>query len=152
MTTDPWGNPVSCDDGRAVLALAAATRRLHAYQADPIADIDAILLQRPDFALAHAIRAGMLMTACDRAFVDEFQRSLAAAEALASRANARERGHIAACRAFADGDIEGATERWGRVSMAWPRDLVALQFAHIGDFLLGWSHMLRDRVARVLPA
>ena len=28
---------------------------------------------------------------------------------------------------------------------------MALQFAHVGDFFLGYSHMLRDRVARVLP-
>jgi tetratricopeptide (TPR) repeat protein len=74
-----------------------------------------------------------------------------AAEALASKANDRERTHIAAVRAWRDGDWERATELWGRASIACPRDLLALQYAHVGDFFLGYSHMLRDRVARVLP-
>ena len=62
-----------------------------------------------------------------------------------------ERMHIGALRAWFEGDWERAVERWGRVSIAYPRDLLALQFAHLGDFYLGYSHMLRDRVARVLP-
>jgi tetratricopeptide (TPR) repeat protein len=33
----------------------------------------------------------------------------------------------------------------------YPRDLLALQVAHVGDFYLGASTMLRDRVAQVLP-
>ncbi len=37
-------------------------------------------------------------------------------------------------------------------SSHYPRDSFALQVAHIGDFLLGHSTMLRDRVAQVLPA
>lgn len=54
-------------------------------------------------------------------------------------------------RAWLDGDWERAVDLWGRASIAYPRDLLALQFAHVGDFFLGHSHMLRDRVARVLP-
>lgn len=34
--------------------------------------------------------------------------------------------------------------------MDHPRDLLALQLAHPGDFYLGYSHQLRDRIARVL--
>jgi len=66
-------------------------------------------------------------------------------------ANARERGHIAACRAWLDGDWRRAVRSWGDVLLDHPRDTLALQLAHIGDFFLGQSQMLRDRVARVLP-
>ena len=96
-------------------------------------------------------RAGALATATDKAFEPEAAKSVEAAEALARRANDRERTHIAAVRAWLDGDWERATDLWGRASIAYPRDLLALQFAHVGDFFLGYSHMLRDRVARVLP-
>src|SRR3712207_2008602 len=68
-----------------------------------------------------------------------------------SRASDRERGHIAAGRLWADGDLAGAVEAWGRTAIEHPRDGLAIQFAHIGDFALGYSHMLRDRVARALP-
>ena len=151
MSMDQWGNPVGCTDQQALHGLEAATLKLHAYQADPIADIEAVIAARPDFIMAHAFRAGVLATALDAAFLPEMRNSLAAAEALAPRANARERGHIAALRAWAAGDIEAATEAWGRVAIEHPRDLLAVQLAHIGDFALGWSQMIRDRVARILP-
>ena len=148
---DKRGNPVSYGRQQAIDALDHAFDLLHAYQADPLAEVDRIIVDHPDFAMAHAFRAGMLATATDKAFEPEVIRSLKAAEALAPKANDRERMHISAVRAWLDGDWERAIELWGRSSMAYPRDLLALQFAHVGDFFLGHSHMLRDRIARVLP-
>ena len=124
---------------------------LAAYKADTVNEIDAVIAEHPDFALAHAMRAGAFATATDKAFEGEALKSLKAAEALSAQANERERLHIAAARAWLDGDLAKAVELWGKVSMLYPRDLTALQFSHAGDFFLGYSHMLRDRVARVLP-
>ena len=148
---DRRGNPISYSRQPAIDALDDAIGLLHAYQADPLAAVDRIIADHPDFAMAHAFRAGMLATATDKAFEAELIKSVRAAEALAPAANDRERMHIGAARAWLDGDWEAAIERWGRASMAFPRDLLALQYAHVGDFFLGYSHMLRDRVARVLP-
>lgn len=148
---DKRGNPVAFGSGQAIDALDRACDLLHAYQADPLAEVDKIIAGHPDFAMAHAFRAGLLATATDKAFEPDLARSVAAAEALAPKADDRERMHIAAARAWLDGDWERAGELWGRASIAWPRDLLALQFAHVSDFFLGYSHMLRDRVARVLP-
>ena len=149
--SDRRGNPVSYQGQDAIDALDDAFDLLHAYQADPLAAVDTIIADHPDFAMAQAFRAGALATATDKAFEPELRKSVEAAEALAPHANDRERMHIAATRAWLDGDWERATELWGRVSTAYPRDLLALQFAHVGDFFLGYSHMLRDRIARVLP-
>jgi len=148
---DKRGNPISFGGRQAIDALDHAFDLLHAYQADPLAEVDKVIADHPDFAMAHAFRAGALATATDKAFEPELIKSVEAAEALAAQANDRERTHIAAVRAWLDGDWERATELWGRASIAYPRDLLALQFAHVGDFFLGYSHMLRDRVARVLP-
>ena len=79
----------------------------------------------PDFARAHAFRAGALATATDRAFEPELLKSVKAAEGLARKANERERLHISACRAWLDGDWERGTESWGRASIDYPRDLLA---------------------------
>jgi tetratricopeptide (TPR) repeat protein len=149
--TDLWGNAVTGASPSTVRGLEAATLKLHAYQADPVADIDAVIAGQPDCPMPHAFRAGVLATALDKAFEPEMRRSLEAAEALAARANDRERGHVAALRLWADGDYAGATEAWGRTAIAHPRDGLAIQLAHIGDFALGHSHMLRDRIARALP-
>jgi hypothetical protein len=151
MTLDKWGNPVSYQSREAVRGLEQAIEKLHAYQADPLADIDAVLAEHPGFVMAHAFRAGMLATATDRAFEPEFRKSVEAAEALGAGANERERGYIAAARAWLDGDFERGSECWGRIAIAWPRDSLAIQLAQLSDFFLGYSHMLRDRVARVLP-
>jgi hypothetical protein len=93
----------------------------------------------------------MIATAGDRAFEPELKRSVAAFEALTGAANERERGHAAAARAWLEGDLERAAEGWGRVALDNPRDLLAIQLAHLCDFYLGYSAMLRDRMARVLP-
>lgn len=149
--SDKSGNPISHGEQRAIDALDQACELLHAYQADPLAAVDKIIADHPDFAMAHAFRAGALATATDKVFEPELIKSVEAAEALAPKANDRERMHICAVSAWLDGDWERAIELWGRASIAYPRDLLALQFAHVGDFFLGHSHMLRDRVARVLP-
>jgi tetratricopeptide (TPR) repeat protein len=149
--SDGRGNPVSYPRQDAIEALDNAFELLHAYQADPLAAVDKIIAEHPDFTMAHAFRAGALATATDKAFESELRKSVEAAEALAPHANDRERMYVAAARAWLDGHWERATESWGRISIAYPRDLLALQFAHVGDFFLGYSHMLRDRVARVLP-
>ncbi len=148
---DKRGNPVSYGSQAAIEKLDQAADMLAAYKADTLGVFDAIIAEHPDFVLAHAMRAGALATATDKAFEGEALSSLRAAEALASGANERERLLIAGCRAWLHGDLEGGVELWGRASMLYPRDLTALQLAHAGDFFLGYSHMLRDRVARVLP-
>src|SRR5262249_57629435 len=61
-----------------------------------------------------------------------------------------ERRHLAAARAWLDGDCEQAVTRYGEIATAYPRDSLALQLAHLGGFYLGQSSQLRDRIARVL--
>lgn len=148
---DKRGNPVSYGSQEAIDRLDGVFDMMHAYQADPLAKVDEIIAAHPHFALAHAFRAGALATATDKAFEPELVRSVEAAEGLAREANDRERLHIAACRAWLDGEWERGSELWGRASIEYPRDLLALQYAHLGDFYLGNSSLLRDRVARVLP-
>jgi hypothetical protein len=150
MATDIRGNPLSCDAATAA-KLDAAFVKFHAYQADPIAALDEIVAEQPDCVMAHAVRAGIIATATDKAFDAELRSSLSPAEALAGRANARERHYIAAARLWADGELHAATERWGQAAIENPLDLVAVQLAQLGDYFLGQSQMLRDRVARVLP-
>lgn len=148
---DKRGNPVSYGAQAAIDRLDKAVDMLAAYKADTLGEIDAVIEEHPDFALAHSIRAGALATATDKAFEDEALKSLHFAESLASEANEREQLHIAGARAWLDGDLNRGVELWGKASMLYPRDLTALQLAHAGDFFQGYSHMLRDRVARVLP-
>ena len=77
--------------------------------------------------------------------------SLEAFERIGDRATAREQAHVAAARAWLDGDFERASQLYGAITIEHPRDLIALQAGHIIDFYLGDSIMLRDRIAQALP-
>jgi hypothetical protein len=101
--------------------------------------------------MGHCMRAGLMLMAAEKSAQPELRRSVEAAEALASAANDRERGHTTATRAWLDGDFHRAAELYGQVLLDHPRDLLALQIAHQIDFFTGNTAMLRDRPARVLP-
>jgi tetratricopeptide (TPR) repeat protein len=150
--TDKRGVPVSTANRRSLDRLEQASDLYHGFYGDPLATIDNALKEDPDLVMGHCLRAGLLMTKTDKSLLPELARSVMAAEALAARANDRERGHIAAIRAWLDGDLDRVSDHYGRVLIDYPRDLLALQFAHQRDFFVGQSAMLRDRVARALTA
>jgi tetratricopeptide (TPR) repeat protein len=127
-----------------------AAELFHGYYGDPLGAIDAALAEDPGFALGHALKAGLLVSAGDGMVRPLLAQTVAVGEALA-HANDRERRHIGAARAWLDGDFHRASRIYGDLLLDHPRDLLALQLAHLMDFYLGQSAMLRDRVARVLP-
>src|SRR5262249_58232425 len=62
----------------------------------------------------------------------------------------RERHHLAAARAWADGDWQAATRNLERALVFNPRDLLALKVVQELYFFLGNRLELRDVAARVL--
>lgn len=129
----------------------AAVDLLASYRLDPLAAIDAAIAEDPDFVSAHCLRAGIGVLAAERAGEPLIQSSLAAGRRLAPKANDRERQHFAAAEAWLDGEFHRASGLYEKIVLEYPRDLVALQIAHVLDFYLGQQRMLRDRVVHVLP-
>lgn len=150
--TDPRGAPLSTSDPAAVEALEEAHLCLLRYRGDPLAAIDAALAAAPDFVMGHVFKAAYLTQAMETRIYRTMLAAVEAAEALWDTANDRERGHIRAVRQWVDGDFYGAVEAWDAVLVDHPRDLLALQLAHLSDVLLGDTLNQRDRVARVLHA
>lgn len=105
----------------------------------------------PTFVMGHALRAALLVMAADEAVEAELAETLRVADALSARANARERRHLAAARAWLERDLACAIRLYGEILDDHPRDVLALRAAHLGDFQLGDTPLLRDRVARILP-
>lgn len=149
--TDYRGVPLSSNNQASVDGFEHALALFQGYKADPVAAIDEVLERDPGFVMGHLLRAGMMLTSSEKAAVPEIRRSFEAAEAQAHNATPRERGHMAAIEAWLDGQFHRAIELYGKVLLDEPRDAVALQVAHLCDFLTGQSWLLRDHVARALP-
>jgi tetratricopeptide (TPR) repeat protein len=148
---DSRGCPVSTRSTASLQQFEQALGLSVSYRLDPLASIQAALEADPGFAMGHCLRAGLMIMATDRMGVPLLTESIEAIESLGRRANDRERAHAAAARSWLHGDFAGSIRRYGDILLEYPRDLLALQVAHVGDFFMGSSTMLRDRVAQVLP-
>lgn len=151
MLTDARGCPTSTTSSACLQHYERALDLSVSYELDPLATIQKALEIDPTFAMGHCLRAGLALMATDRAALPMLAQSVAAVESLGRRANERERAHAAAARAWLEGDFAGSIQRYGNILLDHPHDLLALQVAHVGDFFLGSSSMLRDRLAQVLP-
>ncbi len=149
--TDRRGLAVSSRNPAALEHYEAALDLTASYFVDPLATITAAIEHEPACAIAHCLRAALGVMSSERGALPMIQESVEIIEASATRANARERAHAAAARAWFEGDFARSVQLYGEIAVEYPRDLLAVQTAHIGDFALGQSTLLRDRIAQVLP-
>jgi hypothetical protein len=150
--TDQLGNSVSVRNRIALDLYDQAVTQFAFYRTDPLATIDEALAIDPTFIMGHCFKAGLLATSSERGCEAGIGDALTAAERHVGHALARERMHLNAARAWLSRDFPGAAKLYGDICAEYPRDFLALQIAHLMDFLLGHASMLRDRPAQVLPA
>jgi Tfp pilus assembly protein PilF len=146
---DVRGLEMSGCDTVSVAHYETALWRFQCSAGDPLAATDLALSERPDFAMAHVLRAYLHLCATEKAAVEPARQSLA--KAMTLDVNEREKAHIGAATALADGNWDIARARLQRILDEHPRDVLALQVAHLFDFYCGDARNLRDRPARVLP-
>jgi len=139
--------------GASVTALAKYQEALTGYQCfagDPFTLLDEAIADSPGFAMAHVLRAWIPLVGSDSPSVAMAAQSHAAAATLAS--THQELGHVAAIGKVLSGEIRTAGRILEDIAIEDPTDVLALQAGQLMDFLLGDSRMLRDRIARALPA
>ena len=148
---DARDNPVSTASTAALAHAEQALWRTVAFYGDAVADLDAAIAADPGWGLARVAKAGFLLTLTEPSLVPEARALVAAAETLMVHANRRERAHFAAATLCAAGRWREASDCWDDILLQHPRDLLALNSAHLFDFYRGDALSLRARVARVLP-
>jgi tetratricopeptide (TPR) repeat protein len=148
---DAFGVPLSGGDAAAVARYDAALGKLLVLRNDPMAEVDAAVVIDPGLVMGHVLKGVLFVLGTDRSALPDARAALAAAQAVAGGATQREMGHIAALSAWVDGRLFEACACWERVLVEHPTDALAMFAAHQGDFFLGQSSELRDRVARRLP-
>ncbi|MCR5885393.1 hypothetical protein LRS03_22040 [Rhizobacter sp. J219] len=147
---DPQGHRVSNATPQSLDAYERAARELLCMVGDPLARIEQALALSPEMTMAHALKAWLMLLGTEAPALPAARAALDAAAGLP--ADDREQRHLAAARALCDGHWREAALRLEDLSLRYPRDTLALQVGHQLDFFRGDSRMLRDRIARALPA
>jgi tetratricopeptide (TPR) repeat protein len=148
--TDSLGHPLSGASPRAAELFDTALGQLQCYRGDPVATITEATQDSPGFVMGHAMLAWLYLTASEAAPIPLARQALQAAQDLP--ATPRERAHLGAAADWVEGGWRLSSRRLEDLSVAHPRDALALQIGHLLDFFTGDSRMLRDRISRALPA
>ncbi len=122
------------------------------YRADIPARLGILLEADPDFALAHCMKGYFAMLAFKQSAVLVAAEEARNAQSLAASATARERSHICALTAWADGELDRAVGVWESILRTYPHDVVAFRLAHFVNFWLGRPQDMVSSVERVIPA
>jgi len=147
---DSAGHPVSGANPHGLAAFEQASHELRCFVGDPVASVDRAVEAAPAMTIAHALKAWLHLLGTEPAGLPVARECLQTASRLA--ADERERAHLEAIRLVLDGRWRAAGRVIEDASAAYPRDALALQAGHQIDFFTGDSRMLRDRIARALPA
>jgi len=150
MNTDARGNPVGTASDSAREHAERALWRLVSFYDMPLADCDAAIAADPGWLLPQVMKAGFLTSLTEPAFLADARAALDAASPLEAGAPERERAHLHAAQLAFAGQWQQAQAVWDGLLLDHPRDLMALQFAHLWDFYRGDARQLRARPARVL--
>ena len=147
--------PFSGGSVDAVEAYEKALDRFLAGSFDPLAALEPALAAEPGFAAGHLLVAGLAVAAWDKRSFAALRRSLAAMLPLAGSANARERAHFDAARAWLAGEHAKAAEQYAAIVREWPGDTLALRLTQAAYVFIGRSRRTpagRRAGARVVAA
>ena len=137
MHLDIRGLPISTASAEAAAAFDHLVKGYLTFRADTPDRLAALLEADADFALAHCMKGYFAMLAFKQAVVPVALQAARTAQSLAADATQRERDHVAALTAWANGELDGAIGTWESILRAHPNDAVAFRLAHFVNFWLG---------------
>ena len=152
MQLDARGLPVSTTSAEAATAYDHLIVGYLTQRADTPARLTALLEADPDFALGHCMQGYFAMLAYKQASVPTAVQAARTAQSLAASATPRERSHIAALAAWAEGELDRTIALWESILRTHPLDAVAFRLAHFANFWLGRPQDMLSSVERVMPA
>ena len=147
---DPQGLALSGATDAGLQAYLEAQDQLECFIGDPVAAVERAIAASPGMTMAWLLKAWLHLLGTEPAGPAV---ALACCEAAGRLpATERERRHLRAATELAHGRWYRAGRVLEDLSVDEPLDLLALQAGHQIDFFTGDSRMLRDRIARALPA
>jgi tetratricopeptide (TPR) repeat protein len=147
---DAQGQALSGATDASLAAYQAALEQFRCLTGDPAALADQAIAASPEMPMAYLLKAWLYLLGTEPAGAAVARGCCEAAGALPT--TEREQLHLQAASLLAHGHWREAARVLEDLSVLYPRDLLALQAGHQIDFFTGDSRMLRDRLARALPA
>lgn len=152
MIDDARGLPLSTTSTEAAQAFDLAVGDYLDYRSSAFKNLKTAISADPEFLLAQYFRACFFLMMETTSVRPKVQGWIDEMAPLLDDATDRERAHVQALRAWAKGDLIGATNEWERILAAHPVDIVALKLHHYVTFWTGRTQALRAATAGVLPA
>jgi hypothetical protein len=147
---DSAGYELSGASAHGLATLEEGLHQFRCYIGDPVATVECVLAGSPELVMGQVLKAYLHLLGTEPAGLPVARGAHEAAVALP--ANDRERRHIRAIGHVIEGRWRAAALALEDLSVEYPRDALALQAGHLIDFFIGDSRMLRDRIARAVPA
>ncbi|MEU6712100.1 tetratricopeptide repeat protein [Nonomuraea sp. NPDC046802] len=131
----------------------AVDELLH-FRAEVDAEANGALAESPDFPMGNVLAAylGLLTTEVEDARTARARFSSFRGRIDEGALPPRERAHVAAAQALFDGDWRTCGSLLAEITVACPRDALALAVGHQVDFFTGDARSLRDRIGGALNA
>ncbi len=147
---DQFGVPLTASDGAALRHYDAALAKLLTFNNDPVAEVDRATATDPGLVMGHVLKGLLCVLGTEKSLLPDAKAALAAGLSVAKGASDRELRHLEGLGCWIEGRLHDACAAWERILVDQPDDALAMFAAHQGDFFLGQSSELRDRVARRL--
>lgn len=150
MVKDRLGLALSGADEASAAHYERGVSELQRFVGDPVGSADKAIAAAPDFVMAHVLKGWLYGLATEREAMAVALDCHVAAAVLA--ATVREKAHVAALGCLAAGHWHEAGHILADLTAEHPADALALQAGHQIDFFTGNAPMLRDRIAKAMPA
>ena len=122
------------------------------YKLTTFPELKALCEEAPNFGMAHIFKGLMLLSMGVNSTVTAAKNCADHVSKFQNDLTGREKKHVQALRAWANGDTKMACHEWDEVLFEDPLDILALKFQHFALFWRGQPLHMKDAASRVLPA
>ena len=151
MKRDVRGLALSTGSAQAATLFDRAVEHYLKYHVDTMNLVNDALAADPEFVMGHCFKGYLMLAGANPAHRSAIAASLAAAQAGARAATAREQHHVAALAAWRTGDLRAAFGTWRELLDADPTDLLAVRISDTTHFRFGHTQAVLKQADRLAP-
>ena len=122
-----------------------------AYRLSVFPQLKTLCEDAPSFAMAHIFKGYLLLSMGTQSTFPAAENCADHVRNLSDHLTPNENLHLSALRAWINLDSELACYNWDMITIAEPRDLLAVKLQHFTLFWMGRPHHMMDVISRVLP-